>query len=271
MTNFKIMRLIWNCYLMALLSVGPSIQYPKADCLIDVVFLFDESSAVSDALFNKTLRTVDATVNNLDVKEMGVNVGVGCYADTFRQIFQMDYFYSKTTIKGKIDGMKRQPNVGQANFQNALNRTCRVMFSSRAGGRLTAVNYLVVISPLGVTSVTDAELDAVVKYCKSRSVRIISITEGSSSEISNTIAYDSTYQFNLGDENTVAASVSTLIQDNAGCKEVIDRLAKWLETIIFGSIALITMLMCLLCFLQNRYVNRMKAAQEKYLEPEKKT
>ncbi|VDH97796.1 Hypothetical predicted protein [Mytilus galloprovincialis] len=269
MTNFNIMRLIWNCYLIAILSVGPSIQYPKADCLIDVVFLFDESSAVPDAMFNKTLRTVDATLNILDVKEMGVNVGVSCYADTVRQIFQMDYFYSKTTIKSKINGMKRQTNVGLVNIQNALNRTCRVMFSSRAGGRAKAVNYLVVISPM--TSVKDAELDAVVAYCKSRSVRIISITEGSSSVISNTIAYDSTYQFELKDENTVAKSLSTLIRDNAGCKEVIDRLAKWLETIIFGSIALITFIMCLLCFLQNRYVNRMKAAQEKYNVPEKKT
>lgn len=168
-------------------------------------------------MFNKTLRTVDATLNILDVKEMGVNVGVSCYADTVRQIFQMDYFYSKTTIKSKINGMKRQTNVGLVNIQNALNRTCRVMFSSRAGGRAKAVNYLVVISPM--TSVKDTELDAVVAYCKSRSVRIISITEGSSSVISNTIAYDSTYQFELKDENTVAKSLSTLIRDNAGCKE----------------------------------------------------
>lgn len=183
------------------------------------MFLVEESSLVSEAAYNKSLSIVQQTVANLDIKENGVNVGVSLYSNNYTKIFDLDYYLKKSIVINKVSEMKRNTNPGQPNIPNALNRSCKNMFVSPAGGRSSAANLLVVLSSSGQTNGTSVELQNAVQICKDNSVIIISVGENNpSSNIMEQMAFHSSYYFSLNDE-TVAMEISIVILDNGGCKE----------------------------------------------------
>ena len=199
----------------------------KERYLIDVVFLLDESSTVSNDQYNLTLRAVKETVQNLRVKEDGANVGLACYSSNFRKIFDMDYYYSKRRLISHLNEVERAESSGPPNIPNALNRTCQNMFSSRGGDRQTAANFLVILSGSGQSSGTTADIQTAVEFCSGKSIKIISLDEESSSSSSSSslmedIAFASAYHFDLTDESditNIGIDISTLINNSAGCQQ----------------------------------------------------
>lgn len=131
-----------QCYLTRCYVCG---DYP-----IDIFFLLDASLSVFAWNFRKELAFVHKFVENSELGEDNLRVGVAVYSTSVYEEFNLNTYYNKSAMFKHLDKIKY--NWGLTHTWNALDFARTKAFKAENGGRLNETQVLLVMADGGSNS-----------------------------------------------------------------------------------------------------------------------
>lgn len=116
----------------------------------DIVFVVDSSTSVGPANFETMLNAIKSFVNDIDLEEGKIQVGLLTYNTEAYVIFHLNKYETKSDILRAIDDVEYR--IGSTNTADAIKMARTRMFTRRHGAREDA-NYVMIVITDGISNI----------------------------------------------------------------------------------------------------------------------
>ena len=145
------------------------------DTELDIVFILDSSTSVSDSDFNKMLNVTQTFLTGTNINDGKVRVGVVLYSTRVITQFHLNKYRTKSEVISAISNINRM--LGDTNIADAIKTTRNTMFTAQNGDRPGVPNIAIIITD-GISNINSIKTIPEANTAKEEDIRIFAIGVG---------------------------------------------------------------------------------------------